>query len=292
MMRIFMGLCALLVLAPGLLLSGCGGATVTTDQTVTATAGGMTLDAGTSSGAADGYVYVPTMGLSRQPIIISPDPEPPDAQHMAAVGAQVTCSPLVGGGSRQVDSTTTDGAGYYLFTDLAPGYYQITVTVGEQSLTIDIVVQAGYVTHANLAPTVGYFAGFRAIFVDLTTLEAWPEIRPYLMDVNWMRLGFTSNNPDGAFTLNVYMSARGDLRPEQLATAADTVRLIRDLGVPTGTHTFALGDLSISMTQEIKDLIFAGRFWLYGVVTPAASANVTISSIQVQMNLKVGQEVL
>jgi len=284
MMRVFALLVVMLALASSPLLLGCGGTTVTTDQSVTAGAGGMTLDTGTSTGGADGYVYVPTMGVSSRQASYIIQKAPPDAQH-AGAGLQVQCTHLGGTGSRQV-STTTDGYGYFLFLDLAPGTYRISVGDG----TVDVTVTLGAVVHPDGSQDA-LPAGFRALFVDLASeVSNWEQLREYLKDVNWIRVGFTSDNLDEtALQFNLYM---GDLPSGGIVAGPRTAALIHDLNLPNGLHTFALGDINITMTQTIKDLVFGGRFWLYGWVTPAPTSPVTISNIEVQLNLKIGQEIL
>ncbi len=266
---------------------GCG-ASVTTDQEVQTSAGSMTVDpAASTDGGTDGYVYIPTMSpAGRQAsAIISAEPTPPEG-YQAAAGVLVSCAPLAGGQSRQALTTTTDAYGYFLFIDLTAGTYMISVT---GATPVNVTVVAGSLTHPDGEQSV-LPPGFRAIFVDLSVMESWPQLREMLKDVNWIQVGFTSDNPNAtALAFNLYM---GDVPQGEIVAGPRNAALIQELSLPTESHTFNLGDINISMTQQIKDLVFGGRFWLYGWVEPAPTSPVIISNIQVRLSLKIGQDIL
>jgi hypothetical protein len=251
----------------------------------------MTVDpAASTDGGTDGYVYIPTMSpAARQAsAIISAEPTP-SGGYKAAAEVLVSCAPLAGGQSRQALTTTTDAYGYFLFIDLTAGTYMISVT---GATPVNVTVVAGSLTHPDGKQSV-LPPGFRAIFVDLSVMGSWPQLREMLKDVNWIRVGFTSDNPNAtALAFNLYM---GDVPSGEIVSGPRTAALIQDLPLPSGAdnpHTFNLGDINIAMTQQIKDLVFGGRFWLYGWVEPAPTSPVIISDIQVRLSLKIGQDIL
>ena len=287
---------AVLVVLP--LLLGCA-ASVSTQEEVTVNAGGMTLDSGTSSGAADGYVYVPGPAAFRQePIQVSSSPEPPPG-YVPAVGAEVTISDAVVA-SRLTRTITTDAFGYYLFLGLPTGSYQVTIVAivdgNPEQVTFSISVTAGSITHADGEPASANLRGFYAIFIDLPSkVDNWEtEVRPRLTNVNSIDLGFNYVNSGAPAVITIYMSARGDLTPADFASSLppNTTALISALSIPSGSGSFALGQVPVNLDQNAEDLIFDGRFWLYGLVTSAGTPSISLSSIQVRLDVTLEEEIL
>jgi len=281
-----------LILPLLLLLSACGGVTTTApvNQPVT----GIDLAADTTTGTADGYVYIPVSSSRSRLIpgdIVISTSATPALGFKAAVPATVEISSPSG---RSPDSTQTNSRGYYAFLRVTPGNYNLVVTVkvnAEDVSTspIPIVIALESITHGTDAPVAhGPFPGFTVKHVDLSTNHTWQDNHDRIESIEDIQVSFTAtNNAAQPATLDLFVSQTGALTPVTVVDTAQVPRAyhIYSFALPVGTNDIPSNPGTNQ--QTFRNQVLTGNFFLYLKVDPPQGESFTISNLILSLKLKI-----
>ena len=283
------------------LFNSCGGVstTVSVSQTL-APSLSLTSDSDPTTGAADGYVYIPVVSVARQTslIVLSVSPTPPEG-YEAAAGAQVELtSGMTAVAARAVTVTGyVDSRGHYVFFGLEPDSYTLTITLeGFSFVPLGITIAADSVTHGGQQPSATSPAvGFKGIHVDLTTNAKWLEVQDRIEGVEDIQFSFSATNQLGAdqpATLDLFVSLNDALTGVNINDGIPDdpeAFQVYSLSLPYGTGVLisSNADNTVAENQQtFKDQVRTGDFNLYFRLFPYVEGAQSISNPKIKITLR------